>query len=146
MCVNHATLLRMKVVSRGLAHMISRAGEELIGKMRDEIAGQSTLENFDPLVAATMMIYDNALNVAPLRIAAIDVELRGACCPICALESPHWLDEAADGAKRHARSRRRGPTHARPRSWAAPPSRSSWPRTSCCPASARCCARARSSC
>ena len=103
MCEAHRLLLKTKVVTRGLGHLISRTADQLRDKIKDEIANGQKLSNFDPLVAAQALVYDNATHDEhALRMAGFDVQEKGKACPICAIGDPSWLDSAADGVKRHA--------------------------------------------
>ena len=103
MCLDHWEKLRQAIKDRGLWHLVSNGGEEVVKKLTDELkTGNSNIENFDPLMFAHNIIVSNALVFLGLELMMSDK------CPICELakhcdkckeESENWITYASDGVK-----------------------------------------------
>lgn len=94
-CMPHWKELREGIKARGLWHLVSGSGEELVARMK--AAGELDV---DPLMVAHNLIMQNALNTAGFEVMRPNDDGTERC-PVCFLDAPTWIDKAADGAKEH---------------------------------------------
>lgn len=107
-CRSHARELVNAIDVRGLGHLVARHGDD-----EDSISVATdprTRDEWDPLVQAAMIIFQNAYKCAGDQIMAADAD-GGHRCPICygAYFDPtvgRWIEIVADAcltyASRHA--------------------------------------------
>jgi hypothetical protein len=60
-CQRHWDLLREAVRARGLSALVSEGGEEAARKMERQLAGEHTVDSYDPLLAAYWAIANNGM-------------------------------------------------------------------------------------
>jgi hypothetical protein len=80
MCAVHWEALRTAIEEKGLFHLVSGSGAGLKEKILNEDLAGPTPENFDPLMAANMSIWSNAIEQGGLYLMTDDY------CPICESE------------------------------------------------------------
>lgn len=89
MCSTHWEALREAIGARGLYDLVAKSPEE---------ATKNTVRQ--PLMAATNMIYGNAIQAGGMEILCVK-EDGAEHCPICFLQVSDWIEAAAAGVKRH---------------------------------------------
>jgi hypothetical protein len=100
LCESHWSRLKEGIEARGMVLLISEHGRELAAKLKTmSKEGRDTKETFDPLVGATMLIYQNAIRAFGVEILAIAAPGKPDLCPVCHLKSDDWIDKACDGVK-----------------------------------------------
>jgi hypothetical protein len=109
-CADHWASLRAAIDERGLDHLISDGGPELMRRTVDQLKGDDSLNSFDPLMAAHNMILSNVINAAGLVIFTPNPD-GSERCPLCYLNqncncpeencADKWVDFAADGVKKY---------------------------------------------
>lgn len=119
MCQPHWDKLHLAIEARGMGHLIAKSGQEVVGRMKKEAAGDESPETFDPLMSAWFQIMTRALEVGGLYL------MTGDLCPVCEalahtrlepddttgkafktkeeLEA-YWIDGPADSRLEYARS------------------------------------------
>jgi hypothetical protein len=79
-CQPHWDELRQQVKSHGVWDLVATSGEEVVSQVVDELKGvPTTLERYDPLMAAHNMIVSRAIECGGLYL------LTGDYCPLCEL-------------------------------------------------------------
>ena len=99
-CQPHWDSLRAAIDERGLASLVAESGEQAAKNIAREVEEGSTLDNYDPLMAAHFAIWNNAMTVAqrtyvadPLAMMVDDPAHPEWQCPVCYL---NWLHEEHD--------------------------------------------------
>lgn len=104
MCQAHWDALRAAIEERGLMKFVARSGQAVTEKIKGQLVGQADKETFEPLMAANMAIWSNALERGGLYL------LQGDYCPICESEkhgshpAEWWINHAADDQLEKARN------------------------------------------
>jgi hypothetical protein len=106
LCPTHWNQLKQAIKARGLWDLVSADGAEAMAVMQHDLDGKpATKEKFDPLLAATFKIYENAIRAGGLYM--MNQKEDGAdYCAVCEAEAhnaPGWIDLAADGVAAFAR-------------------------------------------
>jgi hypothetical protein len=100
-CLDHWGLLKKAMEDRGLMKFVSNSGQVVVEKLQSELAGAPKIETWDPLMAANLAIWNNALEMGGLYLMGTD-ENGSEYCPICESvknEGPAvewWITSAAD--------------------------------------------------
>lgn len=82
MCEDHWKKLFDGIKERGLGHLVSKNQEEAEARITlRNVTGMSP-ECYDPLISASMSIYENAISIMGIRVAQLD-ENGKHLCPIC---------------------------------------------------------------
>jgi hypothetical protein len=103
MCQPHWDALRAAIDGRGLMRLVSGNGEVVAKKLEGQLIGQDEKDTFDPLMAANLAIFSNALKGGGLYL------MLGDYCPICESEqhggpmAEWWINHAADDQLERAR-------------------------------------------
>lgn len=98
MCKPHWEALREAIRAHGLYELVAKSPEEATKNTVRQLKGEDA--KFDPLMAATNMIYGNAIQAGGLEILSAK-EDGTEHCPICFLQVPDWIEAAAAGVKKH---------------------------------------------
>jgi len=106
MCMDHWDELRAAIKERGLDHFVSGSGKELAERTVGALGGDDSVDVFDPLMSANIMIVGNAMNAAGFGILGND-KSGNEICPICYGEKHDpdvgkWISYAADGCLEYA--------------------------------------------
>lgn len=102
-CEKHWDMLRTAIDERGLSKFVSRDGQAAAEKIKAQMQRQAPEETFDPLLAANISIWSNALEIGGMYL------LSGDYCPICESEAhgshpgDWWINHAADDQLNKAR-------------------------------------------
>lgn len=83
-CSPHWERLKAAITDRGLFHLVAKSGEEATTVAIEQLEGDESNANWDPLMTATFMIYNRFLETVGLAGM-------GEFCPLC---------EAQKGLKR----------------------------------------------
>jgi hypothetical protein len=113
MCQPHWDQLRTAIEERGLMGLVSKDGVVAVEKLSRELKKEGTeTENFDPLMAANLAIWTNALEMGGAYLMFQDPE-GNEYCPICEAikngknvpqgKAEWWIDHAADEQLARAR-------------------------------------------
>ena len=114
-CQDHWDRMRRAIDDRGLGALVPDSGELAREVVARELAGERSIDTFDPLMNAFFMIMSKTLEYfGPWVLAAAD-EHRSGCllcfmnekheheCKGCDLPTvkafDHWIDKAADASK-----------------------------------------------
>lgn len=119
-CQPHWETLRAAIDARGLYHLVAKGGEQAARNLAAEVTAGPSIQTFDPLMSAHNEIWMRAMDVGGLAIMAPNAD-GSERCPICFLNDAHdaeckgppacslpprpfdhWIDKAADLAKRQA--------------------------------------------
>jgi hypothetical protein len=103
-CAGHWTQLRTAIDTRGLTNLVAESGEQATRNLASELDHGSTIDNFDPLMAAHNAIMGNAMSA--VQPGLLMTMMQGDNCPICWLKAndptpydyDQWIDLAADDA------------------------------------------------
>lgn len=91
-CLDHWDQLRAAIDGRGLTALVSDGGAEAAHRMRRELAGETSIDSFDPLMGAHNLIVSNAMQTIadvggdPLVLLAPDAP-DDVQCPVCYLNT-----------------------------------------------------------
>ncbi len=112
MCQRHWIILKEAIKERGLNHLVSADGEDLLRKELKHLEGtaQSPMDGYDPLASAMWAIMGNSLKaLGPMAMNLLDSN-HPADCPLCYMSElcncpqencgDKWIDFAADGQKK----------------------------------------------
>ena len=116
-CDAHWAKLRAGVQARGMWHLVASSGDDMGARIDRELEdGKSSAASFDPLMAATLAIYGNAINAGGLYLMG-QHDNGAEFCPLCELDahapndrpnagplSVQWIDGCLDAQQAHARS------------------------------------------
>ena len=105
LCDGHWKKLKDAIGARGMSGGVSEHGRHLGAKLKQELEGKPrTKENYDPLMAAALMIYGHAIKHGGLAMLAHQ-EGQPELCPICHFsancstcangEAERWIEYAA---------------------------------------------------
>lgn len=109
MCQSHWDQLRKAIDDRGLSGLVAQSGGKAIENLQSELEEGRTKRNFDPLMAANLAIWSNALDMGGLYLMGAD-ENGKEYCPICESEAhggqpgEWWITNAANEQLEHAKS------------------------------------------
>lgn len=114
LCQNHWNALKEAIENRGLAPLVSKAATAQ--RMMENMKGDTTKENYNPLMAANFAIWSNGLQAFGLSLLATDN-----ICPLCLLDlhakdchdpncknketSVDWIGHVADAQLEYASKR-----------------------------------------
>lgn len=84
MCTTHWDALKGAIEVRGMGHLIAANARDAHARAVSEVKGASEVDDFDPLMAATWMIYGRATNDFGLVMMTLD-EQGAHRCPLCEL-------------------------------------------------------------
>lgn len=80
-CDCHWAALKEAVKVRGMWGLVAKDGTAVMERIKEEIAGNASDDNFDPLAAATWAIYGRAIELGGLNM------MMGELCPLCELDT-----------------------------------------------------------
>lgn len=110
LCQQHWNGLRQAIDDRGLSHLVSRDGEELVRRITQPEPETAEAAGFDPLMGAYMAILTNALeHGGSYLLANNEASTDGHYCAICEAEkhggrpASWWYEHAADEQLERAR-------------------------------------------
>lgn len=87
-CQEHWDLLRAAVEVRGMTHLVARSGQEAAADMVAQLEGRSSLDNWDPLMAAHWPLAGKIMERVGLAALALDF------CYLCAIQQSYdWYDK-----------------------------------------------------
>lgn len=117
-CAEHWEHLRQAVKSRGMWQLVAKDGAAAVARVKEEIEGTASDDNFDPLAAATWAIYGRAIELGGLAMMQEDL------CPLCELNrqvkanpeiaqtdakgnppSQNWIDGCCDSLLEYCREK-----------------------------------------
>jgi len=102
-CQLHWDDLRKAVNDKGMSHLVAQSGEDAMESMVNQIKGEDTSSDFDPLMGAWSAITSQFMQ--DLGMAAFD----GDKCPLCEVEkslegrAQNWIDGSTTVQLNHAR-------------------------------------------
>lgn len=101
MCREHWDRLGDAIEARGLSSLVAETPEEGERKMIDQLHGEITLDNFDPMLNAMHAIVSNAIERA--TPAGVQYLVTHDCCPLCTLNIWHegHVKRCEDCAREH---------------------------------------------
>lgn len=107
LCLPHWQSLRAAIDARGLTTLIAKDGSVATNQMIGSLSGQPDKETFDPLMAANLGIWGNAIDAGGLYLMGQKPD-GSAYCPLCELKEhggdPQvWITAAADDSLKRAR-------------------------------------------
>ena len=107
MCQEHWDACQKAIEQRGLNHLVSKDGEELLSRMVNDLEGKATKADYDPLMDLNMMLTTEALRCGGLYLL-IEKEDGTQYCPLCEASlhqiiPQEWIDGAADAILRHCK-------------------------------------------
>jgi hypothetical protein len=82
-CMNHWEKLKDAIKIRDLWQFVSGDGVKATAKIKQQIAGDSGVQVFDPLLNANFAIWNNALEMVGPYLISLDPETNEPYCPIC---------------------------------------------------------------
>lgn len=124
-CKSHWEELQKGIKEAGLFHLVHQSGDAAADAQMRELTGQSTPEDYDPLLSAHWAIVSNSLQLLGLELM-IQTEEGDGHCPLCFAKQrleehvqtctdpkcradqtltdlPHWIDHAVNGQLQYAR-------------------------------------------
>jgi hypothetical protein len=85
-CQPHWERLKAEIKSHGVADFIAKDGHEAMAQVVGELKGEEkTRRNYDPLMAANMMIWNRAIQCGGLYLMTQKPD-GGEYCPICEVD------------------------------------------------------------
>jgi len=106
-CQDHWNKLKQAIEERGLMHLVAPDSQTAMENIKEELAGTNTIENYDPLMNATHMIYGRAIECGGLYL------MTGDFCPLCELEKytqkgedQVWINGCCDSILEYCRENR----------------------------------------
>ena len=81
-CMPHWDALRAAIKARGLNALVAESGEKAVSNMTSELKDGSTIDNYDPLMAAHWAIVNNVADIDPNILFIED-------CPLCYANRMH---------------------------------------------------------
>lgn len=118
MCQKHWDMLRAAIEQRGLMHLVAKSGEEASKQVAAQLSGDTSLWNYDPLMAANFAIWRQGLSSWGLALMSPDAPFGGCVCclksdvesrcrdPICKKQTGEmWIEFAADDQLAFARAK-----------------------------------------
>lgn len=88
LCTPHWEKLKEAIRARGLWQFVATKGEQVAAKVQAEVERGPGASTFEPLLAANMAIFSNALGLAGMSLMANE-EDGSERCPICFLQRWH---------------------------------------------------------
>lgn len=106
-CTEHWAALRKGVQDRGMWHLVAQSGKEAIDQMVDELQGEDTKAQHDPLMAAHWAISGKALEQGGLYLMGRKDD-GSDYCPLCEVEAhteagmaQKWIDGCLDAQREY---------------------------------------------
>lgn len=87
-CQAHWDTLRTAISDAGLAGLVAESGEQAASQLMRAETEEASIDNFDPLMQAHLMILDHAAKLAGWGVLFMDG------CPLCEMNKVH-----AEGCK-----------------------------------------------
>ena len=113
MCMPHWEDLKKTIEDRGLMGLVASDGKTAVENLVSELQEGSNPQNYDPLMAAMLAIWANALKYGGLYLMSQD-DQGNDYCPLCeaqkhGIEAAEWIALAADGQVEMARGLKLAP-------------------------------------
>lgn len=100
LCKEHWERLKKAIADKGMSHLVAKSSEELASRLNKEIKNEHTVH--DPLMAANMGIFGNALQQGGLYLMGRD-EDGNQYCPLCEVKKhvsedmdEKWIQASTD--------------------------------------------------
>ena len=86
LCMRHWNALRDAIKVEGLDHLVSRDGQEVVGKVADQLKGDMSTYSFDPLMNANMAIWSRCLRICGFSLMVQNPDGSDKC-PLCEINT-----------------------------------------------------------